>query len=107
LPASDHAAGAADAGLPLRPTELLVFGNARGGTPLMQVAQTIGMDLRLKALVWQDEAGTTWLSYTDPNYLTKRHRLDREVETTVNALAAALAALACRRGRPTRNWRQS
>ena len=50
----DHAAGAAEAGLPLRPTELLIFGNAKGGTPLMQSAQTIGIDLPLKALVWQD-----------------------------------------------------
>ncbi|MFN5410049.1 DUF302 domain-containing protein, partial [Bradyrhizobium sp.] len=59
----DHAAGAAAVGLPLRPTDLLIFGAAKGGTPLMQVAQTIGIDLTLKALVWQDEAGTTFLSY--------------------------------------------
>src|SRR5262245_15728173 len=59
----DHAAGANEAGLPLRPTEVLIFGNARGGTPLMQSAQTIGIDLPLKALVWQDDAMNTWLSY--------------------------------------------
>ena len=59
----DHAAGAAAAGLPLRPTELLIFGNAKGGTPLMQSNQTIGIDLPLKALVWQDGSGKTWLSY--------------------------------------------
>src|ERR1700754_414653 len=58
----DHAAGAAAVGLPLRATDLLIFGNARGGTPLMQQAQTAGIDLPLKALVWQDEQGTTWLS---------------------------------------------
>jgi uncharacterized protein (DUF302 family) len=65
----DHAAGAAEVGLPLRPTELLIFGNAKGGTPLMQSAQTIGIDLPLKALVWQDASGNTWLSYNDPDWL--------------------------------------
>src|SRR6516225_1412362 len=62
----DHAAGAAAVGLPLPPTEVLIFGNARGGTPLMQSAQTIGIDLPLRALVWQDGSGNTWLSYNDP-----------------------------------------
>ena len=90
----DHAADAAEVGLPLRPTELLVFGNAKGGTPLMQSVQTIGIDLPLKALVWQDGSGTTWLSYNDPRYLAKRHGLGREVEAAVNAMAAALDALA-------------
>src|SRR4051812_24239672 len=61
----DHAAGAAAVGLPLRPTELLIFGNATGGTPLMKLVQTIGIDLPLKALVWQDISGITWLSYND------------------------------------------
>src|SRR5579871_5802503 len=68
----DHAAGAAAAGLTLRPTDLLIFGAARGGTPLMQSAQTMGIDLPLKALVWQDESGATWLSTNDPNWLAKR-----------------------------------
>jgi len=90
----DHAAGAAEVGLPLRPIELLVFGNAKGGTPLMQSVQTIGIDLPLKALVWQDGSGATWLSYNDPRYLAKRHGLGREVEAAVNAKAAALDALA-------------
>ena len=62
----DHAAGAAEVGLPLRPTKLVIFGNARAGTPLMQADQTIGIDLPLKALVWQDASGGTWLSYNDP-----------------------------------------
>src|SRR5215470_11538392 len=62
----DHAAGAAEVGLPLRPTELIIFGNARGGTPLMQSVQTVGIDLPLKALVWQDPAGKTWISYNEP-----------------------------------------
>ena len=60
----DHAAGAAEVGLLLRPTELLIFGNAKGGTPLMQAIQTIGIDLPLKALVWQDATGKTWLTTT-------------------------------------------
>jgi uncharacterized protein (DUF302 family) len=58
----DHAAGAIAAGLTLRPTEVLIFGHAKAGTPLMQAVQTIGIDLPLKALVWQDASGDTWLS---------------------------------------------
>jgi uncharacterized protein (DUF302 family) len=57
----DHAAGATAVGMALRPTEVVLFGNARGGTPLMQDKQTAGIDLPLKYLVWQDEAGKTWL----------------------------------------------
>ena len=90
----DHAAGAAAVGLPLRPTELLIFGNAKGGTPLMQSMQTIGVDLPLKALVWDDASGSTWLSYNDPGWLAERHGLGHEVDATVSALAAALDALA-------------
>jgi len=90
----DHAAGAAAVGMPLRPTDLLIFGNAKGGTPLMQAAQTTGIDLPLKVLVWQDAAGDTFVSYNDPAWLAKRHGLAREADATVAALAAALAALA-------------
>jgi len=90
----DHAAGAADAGLSLRPTELMIFGNAKGGTPLMQSEQTIGIDLPLKALVWQDASGRTWLSYNDPGWLAKRHGLGAEVDPAVKAMAAALNAIA-------------
>jgi len=90
----DHAAGAAVVGLPLRPTEVLIFGNAKGGTPLMQSVQTVGIDLPLKALVWQDAAGDTWLSYNDPDWLAKRHGLSGETEAAVGILAGALAALA-------------
>lgn len=89
----DHAAGAAAAGLPLRPTDLLIFGSPRGGTPLMQAAQTIGIDLPLKMLVWQDAAGLTWLSYYDPAWLAKYHGLD-PTQAPVPALAAMLHALA-------------
>jgi uncharacterized protein (DUF302 family) len=90
----DHAAGAAEVGLSLRPTELLIFGNAKGGTPLMQSVQTIGIDLPLKILIWQDEAGDTWLSYNDPSWLAKRHGANHNVEATVTALTSALHALA-------------
>jgi uncharacterized protein (DUF302 family) len=90
----DHAAGAAAAGLPLRPTDLLIFGNAKGGTPLMQSAQTIGIDLPLKMLVWQDAAGATWLSYNDLSWLAKRHGLSTAVEATVSALTTAIDAVA-------------
>jgi uncharacterized protein (DUF302 family) len=90
----DHAAGAAGAGLSLRPTDLLIFGNAKGGTPLMQLDQMIGIDLPLKALVWQDASGNTWLSYNDPSWLARRHALGNEADATVAAMTAALGALA-------------
>jgi uncharacterized protein (DUF302 family) len=89
----DHAAGARDAGLALRPTELVIFGNARGGTPLMQANQSIGIDLPLKALVWQDASGSTWLSYNDPAGLAQRHGLGHEVEAPVKAMTALLGAV--------------
>jgi len=90
----DHAAGAAAVGLSLRPTDVLLFGNARGGTPLMQSMQTIGIDLPLKMLVWQDAAGDTWLSYNDPHWIAKRRGLGNEAGATVSAMSAALDALA-------------
>jgi uncharacterized protein (DUF302 family) len=90
----DHAAAAAAVGLSLRPTELLIFGDARGSTPLMESVQTIGIDLPLRALVWQDAAGVTWLSYTDPNWMAKRHGLPSEARATVSVLIAALNQMA-------------
>jgi uncharacterized protein (DUF302 family) len=90
----DHAAGAAAAGLGLRPTELLIFGNAKGGTPLMQAEQTIGIDLPLKALVWQDATGKTWLSYSDPAWLASRHGLGPETAGVTGTLSTVLGALA-------------
>src|SRR5580704_10837468 len=89
----DHAAGAAAAGLPLRPTELLIFGNARGGTPLMQADQAVGIDLPLKALVYEDAAGKVWLSYDEPSWIAQRHHLGESVATNVQPLTKALAAL--------------
>jgi uncharacterized protein (DUF302 family) len=90
----DHAAGAAAVELSLRPTELLIFGNAKGGTPLMQSIQTTGIDLPLKALVWQDASGATWLSYNDPSWLAKRHGAGRDVDATVGVVTAAIDAVA-------------
>ena len=69
----DHAAGAARVGQTIRPTEVLIFGNPQGGTPFIQCAQTVGIDLPLKALVWQDASGQVWLGYNDPSFLAKRH----------------------------------
>ena len=88
----DHAAGAAEVGLTLRPTELIIFGNARGGTPLMQSVQTVGIDLPLKALVWEDASGTTWLSYNEPSWIAQRHSI-ANAEPVVSKMAAALSAI--------------
>ena len=89
----DHAAGAVEAGLELRPTELIIFGNARGGTPLMQASQTAGIDLPLKTLVWQDAAGKTWVSYNEPSWIVHRHGLGVKAEV-VDKLSAALSTIA-------------
>lgn len=93
----DHAKGARDVGLNLRPTELLIFGNARAGTPLMQAEQTIGIDLPLKALAWEDAAGKVWLAYNDPEWIAARHGLapgGAPVQAMAGALAAAMKAAA-------------
>jgi len=71
----DHAAGAARAGLSLRPTELLLFGHPKGGTPLMQCVQSVGIELPLKALAWTETDGTTHLALTDPDAIARRHGL--------------------------------
>jgi len=69
----NHAAGAQKVGQKLRPTELIVFGNPKVGTPLMQCRQSTAIDLPQKALIWEDEEGQVWLSYNNPNYLVERH----------------------------------
>jgi uncharacterized protein (DUF302 family) len=92
----DHAAGATEVGLPLRPTELLLFGSARAGTPLMQVNQAIGIDLPLKALVFQDADGKTWLAYNNPHWIAQRYKLGDDTDAAVKAMAAALDAVASR-----------
>ena len=72
----NHAAGAEKIGKTLRPTEVLIFGNPQGGTPFMECGQTVGIDLPLKVLVWQDAAGQVWLGYNDPEYLAARHQIE-------------------------------
>ncbi len=86
----NHAAGAEKAGLKLRPTELLIFGNPKVGTPLMLCSQTAALDLPQKALVYKDESGQVWLVYNDPAYMAKRHNIqgcDAAVQKVTNALA--------------------
>ena len=89
----NHAALAAGAGMTLQPTELIIFGNPRGGTPLMQTNQTIGIDLPLKALVWQDASGKTWLSYNEPRWLAQRHDV-KGLDNVLEAMSQALAKIA-------------
>jgi uncharacterized protein (DUF302 family) len=86
----DHAAGAAEVGMELRPTEVVVFGHPRGGTALMQDRQTAGIDLPLKALAWEDEHGAVWLTTNDPQWLARRHGLAEPSRQAVAMLAAGL-----------------
>jgi uncharacterized protein (DUF302 family) len=88
----DHAAGAVKIGKILRPTELLIFGNPQGGTPLMECGQSAGIDLPLKALVWEDATGQVWLGYNDPAYLAARHGVAQC--PVVENLRKALAGIA-------------
>ena len=93
----DHAAGAMKLGKTLRPTELLIFGNPQGGTPMLECAQTAGIDLPLKALVWQDEAAQVWLGYNDPAFLAQRHGAPacpviENLRKSLSGLAAAAIA---------------
>jgi len=75
----DHSGGAAAMGLSMRPTKLVIFGNARAGTPLMVAAPTLALDLPLKALVWEDADGKVWVSYNTPQYLRERHGFPEEL----------------------------
>jgi uncharacterized protein (DUF302 family) len=93
----DHAAGAREVGLTLRPTTLIIFGNARGGTPLMQSAQTVGLDLPLKALVWEDGAGKTWISSNEPGWIALRHGV-ADAQPVVAKLAELLSAITSKAG---------
>lgn len=90
----DHAAGAQSVGMPLRPTEVVLFGNPKGGTPLMQDQQTAGIDLPLKALVWEDAGGKVWLGYNGPAWIAQRHGLGAASAAAVAAMGKALAAIA-------------
>ena len=86
----DHAAGAREIGAPLRPTELLIFGHPKGGTPLMQDQQLAGIDLPIKALAWEDDQGKVWLSYNDAQWLAERHGLGDASRDAVAAIAAGM-----------------
>jgi uncharacterized protein (DUF302 family) len=90
----DHTAGAAKIGTTLRSTEVLIFGNPEGGTPLMECAQSFGIDLPLKALVWEDATSQVWLGYNDPAYLAERHQVSEcpAVDNIQKALAGISAA---------------
>lgn len=86
----DHAKGAKKIGAELRPTLLIVFGNPKAGTVLMQCQQSIAIDLPQKALIWEDAAGKVWLSYNDPKYLQSRHQMqgcEKPIENISKALA--------------------
>jgi uncharacterized protein (DUF302 family) len=89
----DHAAAAENVGLPLRPTQVLIFGNPKAGTPLMQARQTVGLDLPLRALVWEDAEGKVWLTYRPVAGLARAHHLTGN-DATVKALDDGLATLA-------------
>jgi len=90
----DHAKGAETIGKTLRPTEVILFGNPQGGTPFMECAQTVGIDLPLKALVWEDSSGQVWLGYNAPEYLAQRHGANAKECAVVVNLIKALTGIA-------------
>ncbi|PKF49325.1 DUF302 domain-containing protein [Enterovibrio nigricans] len=89
----NHGEGAKKAGLSLRPTELVIFGNPKVGTPMMVCNQTAGIDLPQKALIWEDNDGIVWLGYNNPEYVVERHHLEA-CGLTVNKVEKALVSLA-------------
>ncbi len=96
----DHAKGAVGAGLTLRPTELLIFGNPKGGTPLMQAQQTMAIDLPMKAVAYEDPSGKVWLSYNDPAWIAARHGAGPDVAKLTEAMAASLKGAAAKATAP-------
>ena len=89
----DHSGAAEKVGMKLRPTAVLIFGKPQGGTPLMQCDQRVGIDLPLKALAWQDEAGQVWLAMLDPAALKERYALGAECDAPIAAMRAAARVL--------------
>lgn len=89
----DHQKGGQSVGKELRPTTVVIFGNPKVGTPLMQCAQTVAIDLPQKALIWEDDKGQVWYSYNDPQYLVKRHNI-KGCEQPLNKITHALANFA-------------
>jgi uncharacterized protein (DUF302 family) len=90
----DHSGEAENAGMHMRPTKLLIFGNPKAGTPLMLAAPSVAIDLPLKILVWEDTAGKVWISYNSPAYLQARHGLPQELIQNIAAVEALAAAAA-------------
>jgi uncharacterized protein (DUF302 family) len=90
----DHSGEAEKAGMSMRPTKVLIFGNPKGGTPVMLAAPSVAIDLPLKALVWQDGDGKTWLSYNDPAYLQARHNVPSELMANLTGPGALMAKAA-------------
>lgn len=95
----NHAEGAGNVGIKLRPTELLIFGNPKVGAPLMAKQQSVGIDLPQKMLIWQDDSGQVWLTYNDPDYLANRHGLDKNLPPLLK-VKKALGAFAQAAGAP-------
>lgn len=87
----DHSGEAAKAGLEMRPTKLLIFGSPKAGTPLMQAAPTLAIDLPLKALLWQDVEGKVRLTYNDPAYLQRRHEVPAELLPNIAGVVGLFA----------------
>jgi uncharacterized protein (DUF302 family) len=90
----DHGRNAAEVGLPLGPCIVMLFGNPRAGTLLMQRNLEAGIDLPFKALAWTDENGDTWLGWNDPQWVADRHGLGPEAQPTVSAIAVGMDRLA-------------
>lgn len=89
----DHSGEAEKAGLQLRPTKVLIFGNPKAGTPLMAAAPTVAIDLPMKILIWEDDAGKVWISYNSPAYLKERHGVPEDLISNL-AVIETLAAKA-------------
>jgi uncharacterized protein (DUF302 family) len=89
----DHSGEAEKVGMKMRPTKLLIFGNPKGGTPVMLAAPSIAIDLPLKILIWEDGQGKVWLSYNSPEYLQERHSVPQELLQNI-AVVGTLANLA-------------
>jgi len=88
----DFSGDAAKAGIALRPSQLLIFGNPKAGTPLMIAAPTAAIDLPLKALAWEDPDGRVWLSYNRPEYLKERHGFPAELVKNIAGIKALVEA---------------
>jgi uncharacterized protein (DUF302 family) len=86
----DHSGEAEKAGLKMRPTQLLIFGSPKQGTPLMVTSPTLAIDLPLKALAWEDASGKVWLSYNTPEYLKQRHNIPDELPKNISGVGALL-----------------